>query len=181
MTKISVGEEWSLTPIPDREGVIFELLDKDFPVLLFFYDGPTAKELQGLQNGKIKMGYYCRGSVLFLIFHIDGAGGWMDAPLSIRRYERPPEDFGLNEEYAPDQGLPFYFFLIDRNTKNVEAMRFITASHRFSVGFRTELHKQYSQPYSNSLYYAEIDSVYRNIPIKELVKRAENMFTAGER
>lgn len=181
MTKISVGEEWSLTPIPDREGVIFELLDKDFPVLLFFYDGPTLREIQGIQSGKIKIGYYCRGSVLFLIFHIDGAGGWMDAPLSIRRYGKPPEYFGLDEEFAPNQGLPFHIFLINRDNGNVEAIRYIVASHRFSVGFQNELRKQYDAPYSNSLYFAEIDSVYRTLPIDELAKRAENMFTAGNK
>lgn len=180
-TSFSVGGPWTLTPVPQREGVVFEMLDKDFNTLIFFYDGPTEKEIQGLQTGRMQMGYYARGSVIFLVFRIDGIGGWMDAPLSIRRYRRPPEDFGLDEEFGPDHGMPFFLFLIDRNDGLIKAMRFITASHRFSAGFRRELLKQYQEPYSDEIYFAEIDSVYRNLTNDDLVKRAENMFKNGDR
>ena len=181
MTLFHVGMDWTFTPVPFMEGVIFEMPDKDFAGVYFFYDGVSDREAECFTKGKLRMGYFCRGCVLYLVLKIEGVSGWVNAPFAIRKYDHLNIDFELDKPLEPGMGVPFHLFLINRHDKTLKAMRFITASRRFSEGFRKALRLQLDIPFSDEIYEAEVSSVFRSMTEQELAKRAEGMFWAGEK
>lgn len=144
------------------------------PVLTMYMDRSTAKEISDAKTGKLRIGYYVRGCVLFLVFMLGNT--WMDAPFSIRRRDGRGETFDFSEEILADQGLMMQLYLVDRADATVKAIRMIGSSHSFAVGLRSEILKQLEQPFNDAAYNQTIDEVYNSLSSDDLAKRADNIF-----
>ena len=75
-----VDKKWPLNMYPD-EGVVFEYMESG-PMLILFYNKPTAKEIEDIKSYRIAMGYYVKGPVIFIVVKIGSI--WMDADEVIR-------------------------------------------------------------------------------------------------
>jgi hypothetical protein len=174
MENLVVGGKWrnGVTPC---DAPVFNYTPVGADLLLFF-SAPDKKEVDGARSGKIEMGYYIYKSVIFLVFKINGMGGWMDCPFSIRKYDGTGMSFDWSEDIGPDLGIGITIILVDRDNEQIKSIRMIGANHKFSVGLRNAIIKQMEMDYSESQYNQEINEVYKNLNSEDIAIRAENMF-----
>lgn len=155
------------------EGAIFEYTETG-PILILAFNNPTDKEIEGAKSGTIEMAYYESRPVLFVCVKIQGCGGWLDAPFSIRLYEN--KIFDWSEEISEGTGLAIQIILLDARTGIVKSQRLIGAATDFSRGLRAAITRQYEQPFSREAYNRQIDTVYRNYSSDDIAHRADSHF-----
>ncbi len=172
---LSVGQSWTLSKIPDSEGIIFEIFGSH-PCLLLFFDHLTDEDIKKVNYGQLKMGYYFISPIIFIVCKIQDFSDWMDAPFSIRAYDDQELDFNLSEDFPQDEGMNINLFLIDRISQKLCAIRNFTTSHNFAAGFRHKCWEQLQEPFSMDLYQSVVSSAYMRLSPKDLGKRAENFF-----
>jgi len=171
LMRLAVGKEWPGT-IPMAEGAYFEM-ENSGPLLLMFFDRPTESEIADARRGKLQMGYYVHGSVIFLVYKL-GSMPWMDAPFSVRRYKNLIQDW--SDGIKPNEGISIQILLVDRVTGILHCIRFISSSNAFAKGFRREIMKQIEAPYSDTAYNTDINEIYNTMTSEDIARRAENMF-----
>ena len=174
---MAVGKKWTHRNVPTQEGVYFETRESGAELIMAF-DRPSKSEIKDTKLGKIQMGYYVRGPVIFIVCKI-GSMPWMDAPYSIRLYDKYDMDLSWIDDIVPSDdhvGFAITIQLIDIRTGILYAIRLIGASHKFSVGLRNEIRKQQTQKFSEENHDKIIKEVYSSLTSEDLARRAENMF-----
>ena len=176
MEKIEVGKKWPGGILP-FDGPVFDYTASG-PMLTLYMDRPTEKEIKATQSGKVRMGYYVRGCVIFIVFMLGSI--WMDAPFSIRKHDGSGPEFDWSDSIGDDQGLLIQVSLVDRADSTVKSIRAISTSNAFAKGLRAEILKQLEQPFSDSMYDKIIDEVYGSLSSEDLAKRWEDFKTLYE-
>ena len=156
--KWATGKEVTNLKMPLSDACVFEMSSEGVGNLIIFFARPVNSEIVGAQYGKIRLGYYVRDSVIFIVCKIDGLGDWMDAPFSIRKYKFDKVNF--SKFFTPSSGLPIAINLIDRKTAVLKARRLIDAHKRFSVGLVKEINKQYKESFSAEKYIEIVSETY---------------------
>ena len=174
---LAVGEKWPWE-LSQTEGTVFELIGS-VPLLLLMFDRPTVSEINDARFGKLQMGYYVHNSVIFLVFKLGGMA-WMDAPFSVRRYDK----YGLVHDWSdgiqPNQGLSIQVSLVAVDTGILHSIRTISTSNAFAKGFQREVLKQLESPYDDYSYDADINEIYSTMTSADIARRADNMFRIHE-
>ena len=172
MRPIAVGQRL----FPDRhnypEGVLFEYTQTG-PILIISFRDPKPAEVQAAKIGKLEMALYESGPVLFVLVKIKGIGGWMDAPFSVRIYDKKGITFDWSEPIDEGHGLALHIVLVDVATGIVRAQRLIGTSTAFARGLRAAIMRQYEAPFSVAEYSAAIDGVYRRFSSDDMAARGE--------
>jgi hypothetical protein len=145
------------------------------PNISLYFTKPTSDEILAVQSGPFSIGYVVRGCVIFAVFKIGKT--WMDAPFSIRRHDGLGHEFDFSKEFPAGHGYSLKITLKNVLDNSIKATRTVVVSTDFSNGLRSEILKQFEQPFSDSLYDRTIDSVYNSYTSVELSKIAKNLFT----
>lgn len=159
----------------NEEGVLFEYTTSG-PMLILSFPQPSKEEIEGVKTGKFEMGLYEKESCIFLSVKIQGCGGWMEAPFSIRKYDNQGIKFDWSEDIEEGKGVGLQLVLVDTNTNIIQSQRLIGTSTKFARRLREMILKQLEIPFSNVEYNKAIDDVYKNLSSDDIAKRAECMF-----
>lgn len=171
---IAVGKQLIEGKANYQEGVIFEYTDAG-PILIVAFNRPAEKEIEGVRSGKLQIGFCETGPVIFITVKIQGCGGWMDAPFTIRKYDG--KTFDWSEPIGESQGLALTVVLIDAATGIVQAQRLIGTAHNFAVGFRSAMMRQLERPYDSMMFNQKVNEIYRNYTSDDIATRSACVFT----
>lgn len=172
LARFAVGQQSPIAPMP--EGPYFEWSESG-AIMYLFLDSPTEKEIEGVRKGKLQIGIAPMPPVLFIMAKINGCGGWMDMPFTIRKYQN--EIFTL-PEIEDNQGILLQITLIDCRTNVVKAIRAVSLSTDLSRAMRDEFIKQIKAPYSDSNYLNTVTTIQGQYSSNALAKRAQHIFIA---
>ncbi len=157
------------------EGVVFEYTISG-PILILSFTHPLKEEIEGVKIGKCEMGLYEKEPCIFISVKIQGCGGWMEAPFSIRKYDNQGIKFDWSEDIEEGKGLSLQVILVDTNTNIIKSQRLIGTSKKFARRLREMILKQLEKPFSNVEYNKAIDDVYKNLSSADIARRAECVF-----
>lgn len=158
-----------------QEGVIFEYTEAG-PILIVAFNRPAEKEIEGVKSGKLQIGFYEIEPVVFITVKIQGCGGWMDTPFTIRKYDGK-HTFDWSDPIGESQGLALTIVLIDATTGIVQAQRMIGTAHNFAVGLRSAILRQLEKPYDSVAFNQKVNEIYRNYTSDDIATRASCVFT----
>lgn len=171
-TKFAVGEAWPGAMLP-QEGLYFDYTAEGGAAFVLFFNTPTEKEAKGVREGRIELAITVRPPIMFMCCKIQGVGGWMDAPYSIRRH---PAETSSPRGVEDSEGLPIQIFLVDLQNRKISAIRFISTDSKFANAFRKNVFKQLNTSFSDAAYDSMIYETYQSLSSKELAQRADVTF-----
>lgn len=166
MREFKVGELYKPGITQYMQGTRFDFLQSGAILELYFHR-PTGDEIQDVTRGKFEIGFYERGSVIFVLFRF-GGWQWMDAPYSVHLSQ--PFTF---EELKEGTGYGLTVFLIDSATGILRGIRYVGLPTDFSRKFREAVERQKTKPFDKATYDAEIEQVYRSYSPADLAKYAD--------
>lgn len=180
MELIAVGDRYPGFTLPRPEGTQFQI-DKGGPKLIFWFESPSAREVQGARRGRMKLGLLPGGRhVLFLLVQCEGLlKGWADSPYALGLV---PPDWRAIEPRQPHQGWLFQVVLADSRVGTIKALRNVSVTPAFATLLDAEVAKQRAalDEFSAAAHDREIAAAYRRYPdIAMMVKDALIVEEAG--
>lgn len=126
--------------------------------LRLFWRAPSDADIEAVRAGAIHLGLYVRQPVVWLLYRIEGACDWSDAPYSIHLVagaERTPPDPVTAETRAL-----LTVVLADADTGIVRALRAVSMSPRFTRALHAAIAQQLAQPFDAAQHEAQIAATY---------------------
>lgn len=176
LVKMEVGQPLYGQRKPWNEGMHMDW-DASGPMLILAYNNTAAQDVDAIRTGRLDMAFYETDPVIFLLFKAYGAGGWHDAPFSIRLCDGQDRQFDWSEEIGDGQGLTLQIVLIDARDSTIKVMRQIGCATQFSRQLRAAVLRQFERPFSRQAYDTKIAEIYRACPVAvALARRADYGF-----
>ncbi|MFA5322147.1 MAG: hypothetical protein WC373_05680, partial [Smithella sp.] len=138
--KFEVGQPYKPGTTHYSEDTRFDF-QQSGAVLELYFNRPTGDEIQDVTRGRFEIGFYDRGSVIFMLFKF-GGWRWMDAPYTV--HLSAPFTF---EDPTPGTGYGLSIFLIDAATGILRGMRYVSLSTEFSQKFKFSVERQKEKPF----------------------------------
>lgn len=149
-----------------QEGPIFDY-DGAFNLTIYLKT-PNKNEIDAIRNEKIKVGYYIKDEVIFMLFKF-GAMAWMDTPYSIHLSKGETNIYDVTDV----EGLALVVCLVDARTGILNVMRLVALPTAFSRKLKIVVEKQRAMPFIKENYNQTIQEIYMNYPTKKLVDYAD--------
>lgn len=159
-----VGELFREGVRESKEGTIFDY-NGGFDLTIYIKT-PYKNEIDAIRSGKIKVGYYVKDEVIFMLFKF-GAMEWMDTPYSIHLSRGETNIYDVKN----GEGLILGIRLVDSKTGILKVMRLVGLPTNFSRKLKLEVEKQRVMPFEN--YHQTIQEIYNKYSTKKLVDYAD--------
>lgn len=141
-----------------------------------FVARPTPKEILGVQRAPMEFALTVEGDVIFLLWKIQGAFPWCDAPYSWHKV--PLEHRTLPATLPPGMEKRRYeilqIVLIDATTGILKAMRAVVLPPQLMAALNAAITAQSQRPFDRADYDLQEAELYRKYPTpKALLDRAQ--------
>lgn len=167
MERLEVGKLLKPGVTKYAEATKFDFTDGG-AVLYLFYATPSAKEIEAITKGDVRLGFYSRDNVLFMLFKF-GSLNWVDAPYSAHLSKQLTDI----QSPEPGQGYSLTIHLIDADTGIIKGLRLIGLPHKFSLQFKDAVWTQRLKQFDLKQHDETIANVYRNYTTEDLVRMAD--------
>lgn len=165
MKTLEVGKLFKEGVIRYSEGIRFDITDSGCNLMLYFNE-PDSAEIECVQRGEVRYGYYKENNVIMLLFKF-GTLQWIDAPYSIHLSKNLTELQEIKEGF----GFAVNVYLIDARTGVLKAIRLISFSTRFSQMLKSDIENQKELTFEN--FDLNLNNIYRKYTTNQLVKLAK--------
>lgn len=166
MRAFEVGKLFEEGKTRYEEGTRFSF-DQSGGVLLLTYDRPTAKEIEEIRKGDLRLGILKKAGIIFLLFKF-GSQPWIDASYTCHLSQ--PYVFDPVED---NTGYGMMVYLVDASTGILKANRLIGLPTKMSKLFTEYVIEQQEKPFNKINYYNAINDIYRNYSTDDMVRMAE--------
>lgn len=166
MQSYEVGKLFEEGKTQYQEGIKFDF-NQGGGTLYILYDRPKQKEVEEIRKGRLQMGILYKQDIIFLLFKF-GNLNWMDAPYSYQLSE--PHELSTPED---DTGYSMTVLLIDAATGILKVVRQIGWPTKMSRQFHDYVAQQRNRDFSNHLYNAKLNEIYKNYTTNYLVGVAD--------
>lgn len=171
---LEVGQLFEPSVTHYNEGVKFDFTQGG-PILLIFFEHPTAKEVESIRSGKFTMKFYDTDNIIFMFFKF-GSLNWMDAPYTVHL----SQPFGFSKELKQENiGFGLQIYLVDAATGILKVIRLIGLGHEFSSLLRDAILKQKETPFNRGVYMFKLNELCKRYSTNELVEYAKWFFTTN--
>lgn len=130
--------------------------------LRLFWRNLTPSVVRAVAKGPIHFGLLVRPPVVWLLYRIDGACDWSDAPYSIH-LEGPDAPAPPDPELGADRAL-LTVILVDADTGLVRALRGVSSSPPFTAALHAAIRAQAAAPFDRAAYDAAVRRDYAHFP-----------------
>jgi hypothetical protein len=147
--------------------------------LRLFWPRLNRRTVDAVRTGQADFALVVSPPVLFLLYQIEGAAAWSDAPYSWHLVPADrrvlPSPVGETEE-ARDL---LQIVLVDAETGIVRALRVVSWSPSFTIAIRLAIAAQAERPWDPSAYHRRLSEIYAAAPTTEHLLRAATARTVG--
>lgn len=132
--------------------------------LVLFWRGLDKRTIDAVRRGRVTFAIYTEGALLLLLYQIEGACDWSDAPYSWHLV--PAEQRSLPEPVRDGEETRDYLrlLLVDAGTGIVRAIRLVSFSPAFTVALRLAIAAQAGETWDQAAYDLALDRLYRRYP-----------------
>ena len=153
MSTLSVGQLYH----PDRtrwlEGVEYSY-DRNGHTLLLIWSGLDHQVVEAVRRGRVDLALWVRGGLVILLYRIEGACYWSDAPYSWHIV--PVERRQLLLVTGPEERALLSIVLVDADTGLVRALRAVTMAPAFTRRLHREIAAQAAAQWDATAYEEEL-------------------------
>lgn len=150
-----------------EEKVVYRL-DKDGHCLVVIKAGVTPKEVENIQSGRVELGIYIDGPIIFLLFKF-GTSNWNEAAYS---WHTVPRESRVFPEQAADNSI-LKVTLVDAATGLIQAVRQIELTQEFAGKLNEVITIQANGSFNGLSYAKHINMVYNQYTADDMIALAE--------
>jgi hypothetical protein len=170
---ITVGQPFP-GPVPQADGVTFEIGPDGDMVLLIQMQHPSAAEAKALKAGVERYSLYVQTEpphVCVWVWKFPTPVKYVDSPFHAGLYQdgRVPKMLAL-------QGNALQVYVLDGNI--VKIIRLMGLDHQAAADFRAVVQRQLSQDFTRTAYDRAIDDIYR-LSSEEIFRRGKQYRHGG--
>lgn len=145
------------------EGIKFDF-NQAGGIIDIFYNRPTAKEIEQMKSGKIKVGLCQKNGVIFLLFKF-GSLNWMDAPYSVH-LSKPYE----LQDIKSGTGYTLNLRFADAGSGSIKVLRLFTMPTDVSREFKKMVDAEKLLSFEKVEYHRKLKQVTSAYETTTLVK-----------
>lgn len=145
------------------EGIKFDF-NQAGGIIDIFYNRPTAKEIEQIKSGKIKVGLCQKNGVIFLLLKL-GSLNWMDTPYSVH-LSKPYE----LQNVMVGTGYALNLRFADAGSGCIKVLRLFTMPTDISREFKKMVDAQRLLPFDKAEYHRKLTQVTSAYETTTLVK-----------
>lgn len=150
-----------------NEGVRFEFTDIGADLIILFKN-PNDKEIKGIKKGKLQFNLFVRENIIFLVSKF-GEIPWMDAPFHVAL----AKNLTKLEDIQEGQGYGCTITLIDSNTGEIKAIRYVSFNTRFSKVLKENIEEQIKEDFDKVEYNIKLNDMFSKYDTKYMAKNSE--------
>jgi len=153
--KYSVGRPYNPNRVSWPECVQYNYRGGEHELALFWL-APSAQDIAAVRRGEVELAPLYARPVLYMLYRIEGACGWSDAPYSIHlvpageRVSPPPES----------RRTLLHVILVDAGSGIVRALRALSMSPELAAAIYAGVRDQLTAPWDRVAYDAAIARAY---------------------
>jgi hypothetical protein len=174
---LSVGQLYHPERTRWLEGVEYSY-DRNGHTLLLIWSGLDHQVVEAVRKGRVDLALWARGGVVILLYRIEGACDWSDAPYSWHIV--PPERRQLPPMPAAEERALLSVILVDADTGLVRVLRAVTMATTFTRRLHGEIAAQASAQWDAAAYDEELRLLYASHSTAALLATAASTCRGGE-
>lgn len=146
--------------------------------LRIFWASPTEAEIEAVRRAPMHLGLFVDGSVIDLVWRIEGAGGWSDTPFSI--HQVPEASRAIPDATTGEERALLTVLLVDAATGILKAIRALSIPPHATERLHAAIRAQAAAPWEGrEAHLAEIAAIYRRYPDSQDLALAAEVLVRG--
>jgi hypothetical protein len=144
--------------------------------LLLFFGQPTPAEVRAVKEGRSEFALYDRDGLVVLCYRfVDPRGGvpWSDAPyhyhLVPEAQRIPPPD---PRQLSPESRAVLHVILVNATGGEIRALKLVSLSLEFTQAMFRAIAHQAVRPFDSRKYDADLEALYFQFPVSDLLAEA---------
>jgi len=137
--------------------------------LVLFWQSPSHSEVDAVRRGRMDLEVWVEPPLILLLYKVEGACGWSDAPFAWHRVEASEQV--LPELPGEGETALLHVVLVDAGTGIVRAMRQISFPPETAAELHQAVRDQAAAPWDPEVHDAALGRLYRSASAEDLANR----------